>query len=235
MDKGKIDGTSALVGLLAGSLVGLGAGYMLGRHVSKRAMERELEREVAGLKDHYRAKAETSGRRDYSGSGRSVPPVGNAGGRFSDLALTATNPAPGSRIVSVSPIDPDGEDDPNEDADDDEEDGDPAFFRDAVGIAEEIREKASLIYIISEEEFHDEMETYQKISIYYYPGEDLLVDDRKARIPNPFAVCGDFKQGFGKDPANPHIVHIRNNYLKADFEISIVEGTYAESLYGRPP
>jgi hypothetical protein len=232
--KGKIDGSSALVGILAGCLAGGCAGYLVGRYVSKRKMERELDSEVAKLKSHYRAAAEEAPvRRDYTGGSRPSPPVGIAG-RFSDLTLTSGNAGPGSRIISA--VDPDGEDNPDEDGDDDDEDGDPAFFRDAVGIAEEIGKKNSMVYIISEEEFHEEMmDEYPKISIYYYPAEDVLVDDRKVPIPNPFAVCGDFKSGFGKDPVNPHIVHVRNNRYKADFEISIVEGTIAQAFnYGRP-
>lgn len=92
-------------------------------------------------------------------------------------------------------------------------------------------------YVISTAEFSEDKPTYQKLSVKYYSGDRVLVDDQDQPVPDIRGTIGpNIKQRFGRKSDSPHTVHIRNDRLEADFEVCHDERSYAEVVlsYGNP-
>lgn len=83
-------------------------------------------------------------------------------------------------------------------------------------------------YVISPEEF-DEIDEYETVSLTYYEGDGVLVDD----VNEPFDedeieeyVVPDFAEHFGEYEDDS--VFVRNDFMKTDFEILKDQRSYSE-------
>ena len=87
-------------------------------------------------------------------------------------------------------------------------------------------------YIIHRNEyFSDEMGFDNHSSLMYYKGDDILVDDLDTPIYNPEKVTGPLIFGHGSQ--DPHVVYVRNEKLKAEYEILLDYGTFAAEILGQ--
>lgn len=88
-------------------------------------------------------------------------------------------------------------------------------------------------YIITFDEFYEDNPEYSKTSITYYKEDDTLLDDAEGIIPNHIDIVGpealDF---FGWKSKDPLVVHVRNEKIETDFEVTLDEGSYAETILG---
>lgn len=93
------------------------------------------------------------------------------------------------------------------------------------------REDQKLPYPIGAAEFHNTQQWYEKITLTYFEGNDVLTDDREDPIDNPEELVGiDYKNLFGMiDESEPDIVMIRNDSNGCDYEICRVPASYAGS------
>ena len=93
------------------------------------------------------------------------------------------------------------------------------------------REDQKLPYPIDAAEFHNTQQWYEKITLTYFEGNDVLTDDREDPIINPEEFVGsDYKKLFGMiDETEPDIVMIRNDRNGCDYEICRVPASYAGS------
>lgn len=90
------------------------------------------------------------------------------------------------------------------------------------------REDQKVPYPISAAEFHNTQQWYEKITLTYFEGNDVLTDDREDPIDNPEELVGtDYKKFFGIDENEPDIVMIRNDCNGCDYEICRVPASYA--------
>ena len=91
------------------------------------------------------------------------------------------------------------------------------------------REDQKLPYPIEAAEFHNTQQWYEKITLTYFEGNDVLTDDREDPIDNPEEFVGtDYKKFFGMiDENEPDIVFIRNDCNGCDYEICRVPASYA--------
>lgn len=88
-------------------------------------------------------------------------------------------------------------------------------------------------YIITEEEFLENAPEYDQTQLTFFAGDMQLADDnRNDPIPNHSIVGGDNLEHFGVGSGDPHLLYIRNEKLKADFEISLSTGYYAREVLG---
>lgn len=101
------------------------------------------------------------------------------------------------------------------------------------------REDEKLPYPIDAAEFHNTQQWYEKITLTYFDGNDILTDDREDPIENPEEFVGtDYKKLFGAmDEDEPDIVMIRNDRNGCDYEICRVSasyvGAYEEEMPGQ--
>jgi hypothetical protein len=125
-----------------------------------------------------------------------------------------------------------------EDPDDDEADGSVDDSDDENGYAAgdfgESDPRGPGPYAISESEFFEEHNRdYQKLSITYYRGDNVLCDDKDAPIRDLRATVGqDIANRFGQGDKEPFVVYVRNDKLTADFEVTLNYGAWREIVLG---
>ena len=82
-------------------------------------------------------------------------------------------------------------------------------------------------YVIKPDEF-GEFEDYETISLFYTK-DGVLLDDRYERVDDPdFTISMESLDHIGD--YEDDCVHVRNDRLKADYEILVEERTYSEIL-----
>ena len=111
----------------------------------------------------------------------------------------------------------------------DEEDLDEEFDNEEkIESLRKSKEDKKLPYIIDAAAFHNTQQWYDKITLTYFEGNDVLTDDREDPIDNPEELVGtDYKKFFGIDENEPDIVMIRNDCNGCDYEICRVPASYA--------
>lgn len=86
---------------------------------------------------------------------------------------------------------------------------------------------------ISTDEFMDDENNFSKITITYFEGDDVLVDERESVIPDIDGVIGrETLQHFGEDSDSKDTVFVRNERLQTDFEVVRETGTYTQMVLG---
>lgn len=221
-----IDGASVLLG----AALGLGVGAVLGWYISRQQMEKEIEREVSGVKEYYADKVRVAADpdRDAAAEGSEATmadPDGVRGARvitkFADprieLVLHPAHPA----LEGLEEVGP-GDDTEDDDEDEDLDDSPP----------EPVVRDPTKPYVITIEEFTTENEDYNKISLTYYTVDDALCDERNAPIRDTSIIGVGFEDLFGQDPREPDLLHVRNEALTADFEIARRNESFTESVLG---
>lgn len=104
-------------------------------------------------------------------------------------------------------------------------------FEDAgdIGFSERNPERPYLITMI---EFGENEPDYDQVSITYYAGDKVVVDDKDKPIADADRCVGlDNLQKFGTMP-DPTIILVRNERLRMDYEVNLREGKYAHEVLG---
>lgn len=86
------------------------------------------------------------------------------------------------------------------------------------------------VYIIHRDEFYGEESGYPQTTLTYYAGDNILTDENDVPIYNFPAIVGDLKFGYGSNDRN--VVYVRNDKLKAEYEILLSSGSYEEEILG---
>jgi len=93
--------------------------------------------------------------------------------------------------------------------------------------------KGKSVYVLHEDEFFQDERGYTQDTLMYYSGDYTLVDPHDRPIYNTTEVLGtDFMNEFGKGTNQEDVLYIRNETLKAEYEVVLVNGTYAEEILG---
>lgn len=110
---------------------------------------------------------------------------------------------------------------------DDEESSDA--YNKALNMTKDVHEEP--IYEINPEEFGESDDIYDKISVTYYRGDDVLSDDEYNEILDTettitFKIIDDFIS------CNKEVGYVRNEKLKIDYEVVIDEDSYSHIVLG---
>lgn len=90
-------------------------------------------------------------------------------------------------------------------------------------------------YTITAEEFFQTNDNYEKISLNYYSGDNVLTDASDGPIPDIEPLVGSHNlTKFGEKSGDANVVYVRNEASKCDLEITLNENTYAEIVLGVP-
>ena len=87
-------------------------------------------------------------------------------------------------------------------------------------------------YVISELEYFQEEQDYEKLTITYYKKDNSYVDERDQPINNVEETVGDRPHRYFGRKEDPNVVYVRNHKNLADFEILFDEGSYIEEVLG---
>ena len=110
-----------------------------------------------------------------------------------------------------------------------------AFDKDAVQEEQDLDEEVaedidrSVPYLISDAEYSEECQSFEKISLYYYLHDDVLCDENEKPMDDIDGTVGrDWQNDLSS--VNP-CVWVRNEPLEIDYEICAVNASYAQN-YG---
>ena len=91
-------------------------------------------------------------------------------------------------------------------------------------------------YVITSEQFSESLSdnyNHDKITIYYYEEDDILVDEQEDPITDISSIIGDVALlNFGLNSNDPDIVFVRNEKISIDFEIIRYHKSYQETVLG---
>lgn len=104
---------------------------------------------------------------------------------------------------------------------------------DILAIDKERRDKTKP-YAIDITEYLDVPDNYEQVQLTYYAGDNVLGDDKDDPIADvEYTVGSSNLIWFGaSDPEQPHILLVRNDKLKMDFEITYSDGKFAHQVLG---
>lgn len=75
-------------------------------------------------------------------------------------------------------------------------------------------------YVIDFEEFCEEYENHDKVTLTYYEGDDTLADETEEIIADVSETIGDEAlKCFGQGSDDPDVVYVRNERLGIDYEV----------------
>lgn len=90
-------------------------------------------------------------------------------------------------------------------------------------------------YIITHDEFYAADLNYDTQQLTYYELDDTLVNERDTPIDDKDNIVGDeHLTRFGSGSKDKNIVHVRNDKLATDYEITRSTGSYLEEVLGMP-
>jgi hypothetical protein len=85
-------------------------------------------------------------------------------------------------------------------------------------------------YIIHQEEFYANEKNYHQTSLTFYAVDEELVDEDNAPVYNHSSVTGELKFGHGSGQNN--VVYIRNEELRAEYEVTRLDASYEQEVMG---
>ena len=89
---------------------------------------------------------------------------------------------------------------------------------------------SSAPYVLHKDEFYADELNYSQISLTYYAGDDILVDEEDAPIYNHNQVVGPMLFGHGADQTN--VFYVRSDKRRAEYEIIRDPGMYSVEILG---
>ena len=85
-------------------------------------------------------------------------------------------------------------------------------------------------YVLSAAEFRDDEKDYSQLTLTYYEGDRTLSDEDDEIVPNHSMVIGPLL--FGHGSGDPNVYYVRNDRLKAEYEVLRHPGKYEVELAG---
>jgi len=96
---------------------------------------------------------------------------------------------------------------------------------------EEENRSADAPYVIHLEEWHSNESNFSQEDLVYYAGDDILCDAaQNTPVYNPGPVVGDLE--FGRGSGNSEVVFVRNEALRAEYQITRVSDSYQTVMFG---
>ena len=87
-------------------------------------------------------------------------------------------------------------------------------------------------YVVSQEEFMQNEGDNQQSTLTFFTGDEVLLDERDAPIPDVKATLGPHLDKFGYGASQSNLLYIRNPKMGMDFEVVKSDGKYAHEVLG---
>lgn len=89
-------------------------------------------------------------------------------------------------------------------------------------------------YVITEEEFRVDFPHFEKITLTYYAGDDTLAENDGSYIPDQDGTAGNdnLHNYFGLASGDENLLHVRNERVMCDFEITRENDSFQRSVLG---
>jgi hypothetical protein len=214
---------------VGGAVLGGGAGYFAAVKRLNALYDEKMEEEIARTKDFYKRVLD---KEDLAETAFKAG-VGPAAEALKTYQTVDT----GTIFAEQAVIDPQAETFARTILGDDAEPVEKNIFDngDELAIDKDARD-TSKPYVVDITEYMDVPEGFDQLQLTYYGGDNILGDDKDEPIPD-FNV--DILVGrsnllmFGaSDPEQPHVLLVRNEKIKTDFEITHSDGKFAHEVAG---
>lgn len=104
---------------------------------------------------------------------------------------------------------------------------------DAHDAATQMLIEANLPHVISAEDFNENETEFEQVTITWFAGDDVLVDETEQMIDDVEGIVGVSNMDrFGYLSGDNNIVYIRNTDKQLEFEVVRSEGNYAQEVLG---
>lgn len=87
-------------------------------------------------------------------------------------------------------------------------------------------------YVLAEEEYFENDPAHIQMSLTYFEVDDILVGEADEVIDDHSIVGEENLERFGHGTKSKDVVYVRNEKLKADYEVCRSEGSYAKEVLG---
>lgn len=99
--------------------------------------------------------------------------------------------------------------------------------------AERSTRSPDIPYVLHVEEYEESEMGYDQISLTYYMGDDIVTDDQDVPVYRPQNIIGGrVRDLFGHGSQDPNVVYIRNENLRAEYEVLRDNGSYEQEVIG---
>lgn len=85
-------------------------------------------------------------------------------------------------------------------------------------------------YVLHRSEFYRNEQDLTQMTLRYFKGDDVMVDEDDAAIYNHPVVVGDLM--FGHGSSSPTVFYVRNEERGAEYEVTLEEGSFAVEILG---
>lgn len=88
-------------------------------------------------------------------------------------------------------------------------------------------------YIISEDDFNENVDDYEQLSLSYYTEDDVLADEHDEAVEAVDSVVGSENlKSFGRNSRDPNVIFVKNDDVETLFEIVQIRGSYVKLVLG---
>lgn len=227
-----------LIGTASGVLVGGFIGYVVTQRVLKAKYELELQTEISSLKAFYQEKAKNR-LMDQEELDELYPEEEYNLREFETIVRKeeySEDSSPAEEEFDYFKTDPDfSEVRPEKESRKMTPEQEVPIDTDDPLLVEMIENRRNdEPYIITVDEFMDDIDYIDdKLTVTYFDGDDTLADTTDRVIPEVDEIIGsDALTKFGLFSKDKNIVYVRNERLRADFEIILDENKYTEVIAG---
>lgn len=100
--------------------------------------------------------------------------------------------------------------------------------------AEEMKLRdGQMTFVVSHDEYYLGEKDYPQITVTYFEGDDVLIDERDEPIKDVDMTIGIASLGlFGHGSNDNNVVYVRNERLEVDFEVVRSQGKYVVEILG---
>jgi len=225
-------GLNIFVGMLIGAVVGYVAGQIIADIV---APEYYTDEELEEMLNELDEIAEKAGYKELKPAHNIKVNKGNAMPKknYADIFNGENKPELASLVKKYN--DPDYVEDDETTTDDiggggGDEDTEIITYADYL---EQIEDEE--IYIMSKEDFEENVSGFKQITLNYYPEDDVLTYDNDTPVQSIEKVLGtEALINFGLFSDDPDIVYVANPKFKGEYEVVRQNGSYEEIVLGKP-
>lgn len=204
-------------------LGGAAVGFLAARIFLKKKYEKITDREIENAKSFYSQVVIS----EYTSDEPKEKEVESVPDRKENLySSSGEKYVDYTKFYNRKTVDPAEEESPREDDPEEEEE-----FRAGERLTERANSEFGIRYISPDAYENDSM--FPKETLFYYVGDETLVDEDENLIDNPEKVIGDAIEVYGLDYSDSqHAIWIRNFDLGCDYEVQKVNGSFRNSSGG---
>lgn len=219
--------------ILAAFSVGTGLGALVTYHLAKKKFEAELEKEIQDVKDNYRIlrKEDYESPTDYLSKNRPDLIKDEALASLEVNAILEHAKLNEEMKTQVEKYQSESVFNRFEHKEPEDKHLIPSDANETLFETLKATRTKDTPYLISVDEYHDEYNHWEKQSVTYFAGDNIIAYEDDTVMMDPDETIGIINLSrFGVMSEEENIVYVRNHRLNIDYEIVLDDGKYSEMM-----